>query len=206
MSIMVEDLVTHSISCSPRAGGNSDKAAQLFAQGFCTGLPAEVLHLRHYDIRPCTSCYRCEHDPKGWCFLENMDQSAAIFRLLLEAPALHFSAPVYFYHLPAHFKALIDRTQRFWLLRERGDATMLNLPARKAWITMVAGRKHGDRLFEGSLLTLRYFLKSFNISLQEPLLLTGLDDAEAMDRHPEAEERIVEYGRQAARSFAIVAA
>ncbi|ABB37586.1 NADPH-dependent FMN reductase [Oleidesulfovibrio alaskensis G20] len=201
MSLLSEPLTVHSISCSPRAGGNSDKAAELFADGFAAAGGADILHLRRYDIRPCTSCYRCEHDPDGWCFLEDMDQSACIFRLLQEAPALHFASPVYFYHVPAHFKALIDRTQRFWLLRERGDARMLQLPRRKAWVTMIAGRRRGEKLFEGSLLTLKYFLKSFNIDMQEPLLLTGLDDAEALERQPETLQQITAYGRQAAEAF-----
>ena len=146
-------------SCSPRANGNSDRLAALFARGFAeAGGNIEVTLMRQYEVRPCVSCYRCQHDPHGWCFLEGTDRSAPLFSMLFEAPALFFAAPVFFYHLPAMFKAFIDRGQSYWLRREAGDERLLSLPRRTAWVALVAGRKKGERIFDGSLLTLRYFL------------------------------------------------
>lgn len=191
-----------SISCSPRANGNSDKVAALLARGFAeAGGVIETVSMRQYEVRPCVSCYRCQHDPSGRCFLEDIDDSAALFSMLLEAPALLFAAPVFFYHLPAMFKGFIDRGQSYWLRREAGDERLLALPHRTAWVALVAGRKKGDRLFEGSLLTLRYFLAAFNVTLADPLLLTGCDRPDDIADDPLISARVLEYGAAAARSM-----
>ncbi len=187
-----------SITCSPRAGGNSDTAAKLFQRG-AAGDAARILHLRTLSILPCISCGHCQHAPDKPCTLDTKDQAAAIFRILQEAPALHFSVPIYFYHVPAQFKALIDRAQRFWLLHQRGHTQLSTLPERKAWVTCIAARTRGESLFHGTLLTLRYFLEPFRITLQPPLLLTGLEEANALERTPETAQRVIAYGAQAAR-------
>ncbi len=190
------------LSCSPRANGNSDKLAALFARGFAeAGGNIEVTLMRQYEVRPCVSCYRCQHDPNGWCFLEGTDRSAPLFSMLQEAPALFFAAPVFFYHLPAMFKAFIDRGQSYWLRREAGDPLLLSLPRRTAWVALVAGRKKGEHIFDGSLLTLRYFLAAFNITLAEPLLLAGYDGPDDIANDPATCARVLEYGGNAARAM-----
>lgn len=190
------------IACSPRAGGNSDTATALFARGFVeAGGRIDVTHLRQYEVAPCISCYHCERDPAGSCPLSATDQSAPLFDMLYTAPALFIAAPIYFYHLPAQFKAFIDRGQSHWVRRARGDADLTRLPARPAWITLLAGRKQGERLFEGSLITLRYFLRVFNFELAAPLTLLGCDGSDAVDTDAGLSEQVLRYGRDAARQI-----
>jgi hypothetical protein len=104
------------------------------------------------------------------------DRAEELFALLHDAPAIFLAAPIYFYALPAHFKALIDRSQRFWAAREQGPPSgriPLNIPVIAA---LTAGRKRGRRLFTGALLTISYFARTFNATLEKPLLLRGLDE------------------------------
>ncbi|MBU1001786.1 MAG: NAD(P)H-dependent oxidoreductase [Proteobacteria bacterium] len=187
------------ISASPRPGGNSDRAAALFARGAAqaSGGEVRVQHLRRYKVQPCTACYRCQHDPSGQCFLNGSDQSGALFQQLLSAPSLFLSAPIFFYHLPAGLKAWIDRGQSYWLRRREGDPVLLSLPLRPAWICLVAGRKQGEKLFEGSLLTLDYFLKIFNFELRDPLTLKGLEGAGDLAVHPGASNALLQLGAEA---------
>jgi hypothetical protein len=103
------------------------------------------------------------------------DQAEELFAPLLAAPVVLFAAPIYFYHLPAQFKGLIDRSQRYYALREKGDPRVAALPRRPAHVVLAAGRPTGEKLFEGSLLTLKYFLHSFNRSLDGTLLFRGKD-------------------------------
>lgn len=186
------------ISCSPRAGGNSDQAARLFIEGVeSAGGSASLILLRHYDVHHCVSCQGCEHDPSQSCFLEQKDQSSDLFGLLLKTPVLFFASPVYFYHVPSHFKAFIDRCQCFWMRYQSGDIEMLGLPQRKAYLAMMGARPKGEKLFEGSILTLKSFLQPFHFALQEPLLMYGLDGPQELKADEKACENLRAMGREA---------
>jgi multimeric flavodoxin WrbA len=186
--------------CSPRPHGNSDTATELFAEGLgAAGMAGITIPLRKFTILPCIGCGRCGRDPGGRCFQERDDESRALFRHLLEAPLAMFSSPIYFYHLPAQFKALIDRSQSFYNRKLAGDPALLNLPRRPAWVVLVAGRPRGERLFEGALLTMKYFLDVFNFRMEEPLLLRGMDGPRDLAEDEGASAVIRAAGERAAR-------
>lgn len=185
-------------SCSPRAGGNSDHSAECFSSGIRqAGGRCHVFYLRQFNVHPCMGCLRCSRDPHGDCFLTDMDQSGPLFQLLLSAPLLFLSAPIYFYHLPAQFKIWIDRSQSYYLRRERGDGALLNLPKRPAVINLVAGRRKGEKLFDGALLTLKYFLRTFNFEIQEHFAFKGVEASEDLQADREATDSLVAAGAMA---------
>ncbi|MDR2055815.1 MAG: NAD(P)H-dependent oxidoreductase [Desulfovibrio sp.] len=168
------------LQCSPRAGGVSDTVAEIFATGALQGgSPVHTVPLRQYDITPCTGCRACTRPPHA-CVLasagDKPDGAEELFALLHNAPAIFLAAPIYFYALPAHFKALIDRSQRFWAAREHGSPSG-RTPRKTPVITaLTAGRKRGRRLFAGAVLTIAYFVRAFDATLEKPLLLRGLDE------------------------------
>lgn len=179
MSTVPETLTEGSplvLACSPRKGGNSDTAAALLAEGLISaGASPLLVHLRDLDITPCRGCQACGRDPQHRCVLMEQDQSEELFRLIMAAPMLFFASPIFFYHLPAGFKGFIDRAQRFYEARLSGDPALAALAPKSAHMCMVSGRPRGEKLFEGSFLTMRYFLWPFNATLGEPLLLPGYD-------------------------------
>ncbi len=186
------------LACSARADGNSDLAASLFIQGLReAGSNARVLNVRDYPVSPCTACLLCEQGIHC-CPAGTHDKSERIFQELLTAPLLCFASPIYFYHLPGILKLLIDRGQFYYSLARNNDPLITSLPQRRAYAVLVAGRPTGERLFEGSLLTLRYFLEPFRIHLAEPLLLRGLDSPGALAEDAEARQMVLDYGRAAA--------
>ena len=185
-------------ACSPRAGGNSDLAAALTRDALkSVGAACELFTLRRFNIAPCVGCHICEQDQSGACFLTGRDQSVELFTPLLTADVVFLSAPIYYYHLPALLKSFIDRGQSYYIRKSRGDAVLTSLPRRKAWPLLVAGRPRGEKLFEGSLLTLRYFFSAFNFELGEPLLLRGVDELDDLRNNQEKRERIVAWTREA---------
>lgn len=212
---------TLGLACSPRAGGNSDAAAGAFFQGFsAAGGRMDLLHLRDQRVLPCVSCGACErfapaHAVRGneggaavsagqaarICPLTGQDDSAELFARLYTAQALFLALPIYFYHMPALLKGFVDRGQAFWMLKANRDATLNSLPPRPAWVVMVAGRPQGERLFEGALLTLKYFCGLFNFELQDPMLLPGFDTPQAIARTAPALEHITRYGGRAAATI-----
>ncbi len=156
---------------SPHANGVTDRLGKAAASANAT-----IIALRDYAIRPCCGC--------GFCQIEEYcrfaDAAASLLKLLARAESLIIAAPIYFYALPAHFKALIDRSQIFW---RHGRP---NWPCgKKAGIILAAGRPRGARLFAGSLLTLKYFLKPFAFRIEQTLLLRGLETVDNLTKQHE---------------------
>lgn len=163
------------LSLSPRAGGNSETAARLFAASLTR--PAPVHFLRDYEIRPCTGCGACADS--GRCVLADRDDAERLFSMLEAAPGVALCAPVYFYHLPAQAKAWVDRAQSRYAVPRKLPRAVSPLPA---WITLIAGRPRGEKLFAGILPTLRYFLEIFHFRIADTVLLRGLDGSSDLAR------------------------
>ncbi|MGE4297876.1 MAG: flavodoxin family protein [Desulfovibrionaceae bacterium] len=185
-------------ACSPRKGGNTDVAAALLAQGVQeAGGRADVVYLRDHAVAGCMACGHCERDPACGCALAATDQAESLFALLLATPCAIFASPIYFYSVPAHFKAFIDRAQRYYVLKRRPESTMACLPWRKAHVVLAAGRVRGDYLFDGALRTLRVFLDPFNLTLDAPLLLRGLDAHGELATDATRRDQLRAHGRAA---------
>ena len=178
------------VSLSPRAGGNSDQAADVFARSLSGGF--ERLRLCDHDVRPCTGCGGCSRD--GACVMGGEDAAEDLFARLDLASGLVLAAPVYFYHLPSQAKAWVDRAQSRYMARQRG----LSRPGsvRPAYIVLVAGRTRGENLFAGIMPTLRYFLDVLDFRIEGFAHLRGLEDPEDFLRDARAGESV----RQLARS------
>lgn len=198
--------------CGPRAGGNSDTAGLAFADGLAkAGITPRVLALRDHAVAPCRGCGACA-GPGHRCPLDRAgDGAATLFAALDAASVAAFAAPIYFYHVPALFKALIDRAQRRYEIRAAAAVALAAAPAtaappggrlspdRPAYPLLVAGRPQGERLFEGALLTLKYFLWPFGFVLGRPCLLRGMDAPGDLAGHAEALAGIGEAGEAAGR-------
>lgn len=190
------------LSLSPRAGGNSDAAALLFAAaaGQALGRAVPVLRPCAGEVPPCLSCGACEGGaPCPQDAEDGPDGPGAVFEAMARAPYVFLSAPIYFYHLPAQAKALVDRSQSWFVRALAGDPAVAGLPPRPASCCLVAGRRKGERLFDGALLTLKYFLKVFNLDLQAPLTLRGIDAPGDLEADAAAREALAALGRDAAR-------
>ncbi|MDR1126066.1 MAG: NAD(P)H-dependent oxidoreductase [Deltaproteobacteria bacterium] len=212
--------------CSPRAG-NSLTAAFAFAEARADGragksggkakatasvspsggIPGAIrpVMLHDYDMYPCRDCGRCAQagaafppdNPARLCPMATRDESAPLLAALLAAPWLAIFAPIYFYHLPARLKAMLDRCQLFYNAALQKRPFMLNLPKRRAYVVLAAARERGEQLFAGSLLSLKYALAPLNMELQDPLLLYGLEPKGDLAGRADLLERVRQYGRLA---------
>ncbi len=191
--------------CSPRKKGVSDSAAQLFAQGLgeC-GMPVRMLALRDYAVTACKGCGVCTPHPHQ-CMLADTDDAETLFTALATAKLLLIASPIYFYHLPAHFKALIDRSQRFWMQQQACGTEMSKYwQGQEAWHTghtrpalaiLTAGRSCGTQLFKGALLSLNYFLASLGATLYETRQLRGLETVEDLTARPAVTAGLYAWGK-----------
>lgn len=190
--------------CGPRAGGNSDTAGLTFADGLAgAGLSPRVVALRERVVAPCQGCQACA-GPGHRCPLNRAgDAAEALFDMIETSPVAAFAAPIYFYHLPALFKGFIDRVQRRYAARVAAMAAADGQAApapRPAYVLLVAGRPRGERLFEGSLLTLKYFLWPLGREIAGSCLLRGQDAPGDLAGDAASLERIGALARDAARA------
>lgn len=131
------------------------------------------------------------------CPLSRKDGSTPLLQSLALAPWALFVVPMYFCHMPAHLKAVIDRLQAFWVFRDAG------LPlgnSAKIWRSILIGaRTQGKTLFDGTQLSLRYAALSLDASLADPVLLYGLDKAGDLAQNGQALAAITAYAQAAAK-------
>jgi len=187
---------------SHRKGGNSDRAADLLAQGVReAGGEADIIFIREHRIIPCQACGFCDksvdlHGNKR-CVLGEKDEAWTLFKPLFTARTVLIASPIYFYHLPSMFKTWIDRSQQFWTAKATGEQWVADLQKRTAHAVFVAGRPKGEKLFEGARITLKYFLHNFNVTLADPLIFRGVDKHDDLGKQPDFETQIIELGHRA---------
>ena len=189
-------------ACSPRASGNTDLMVHNFVQGVrSTKGSVEVTCLRDYNVLPCMACHYCSEETNVNCLLAKRDDAETLFRQIEAAALVCVLSPIFFYHLPAHFKCLIDRAQHYWVRRRREFTNSSNRqtpPVRPGLVGLVAARTRGEKLFEGSMLTLKYFFDLFDIRVVDGCNLTGYDQPDDLARDGVACMRLYEMGVKAA--------
>ncbi len=152
---------------SPRRKGNSDYMLEVFLGTPTAQSHVETIIPSEMNLQFCRGCRFCEKT--GYCILQD-DMKNALEKLL-SADQIVLSTPVFFYGVPAPLKAFIDRTQVLWarryLLKEE-------FPPKEGFLLAV-GATQGERLFEGVLLTVRYFFDAFRCTLKGHLFMRGFD-------------------------------
>lgn len=185
------------LACSPRRSGNTDTAAELLADALSRspGMgPADMRRVAELAPGPCLACDACAATP-GNCV--QRDGALPLLRDMAAAPVACLISPIYFYHLPAQAKALMDRAQAFWHLppdRRPGAG-------RRLGVILLGARPRGDKLFSGALLSIRCMAEALGMGMAEPLLLYGLDGADALRGRPDMGKRVTEYGHALASAL-----
>lgn len=190
------------LMCSPHADGVSDRLAHCFADALAhTGCPVCRVPLRAHPVLPCTGCGGCARPPHA-CVLAPQDAAEWLFARFAEAPLVLVASPIFFYALPAGFKAWIDRGQRFWAAHaarpragEVPSPSFSHVAVKPVLAALAAGRPRGEELFSGALRTLRWFLAPLGAHLAENRVFRGLDRREDLDARPEVVEAVREWGR-----------
>ena len=179
---------------SPRIKGNTDLLLDEALRGAQSrGAEVEKLVVDKLNIAPCREYYRCLKD--GNCAIrDDMDD---IYPKLLDADRVIVASPIFFYGLTSQVKALIDRSQAIWA---RKYVLKQNLPdsGRKGAFIAV-GATRGEKLFDGSILTVKYFFKTIGVKYVDELLIPGVDKKGEIKEHPTALSDAFELGRRLAQ-------
>jgi multimeric flavodoxin WrbA len=179
---------------SPRRKGNTSTLLDQAVQGALeTGAQVEQIVLRDLNLSPCLEIYGCKGT--GRCVIQDDFQNIA--DQLLSCQGLMLASPIFFYTVSAHTKILMDRCQSLWVKKYWIDKSPYGQwePKRKG-LFISAGATQGKKLFDGTLLTLKYFFDVLDMELWKALLFRGLDFEEDVLSHPDYLREAHESGRE----------
>ena len=185
---------------SPRRKGNTALLLQEAVKG-ARGAGAEVeeVVLRDLKMSPCLEIYGCKHG--GRCAIN--DDFQRIYDSLLACQAVILASPIFFYSVSAHTKILMDRCQSLWVkkhwIENAPSAKGEGAPARKG-LFIAAGATRGKKLFDGALLTVRYYFEAIDCELWKSLLYRELDLEGDVLKHPQYLEEARQAGGDLARA------
>lgn len=99
------------INGSPRPAGNTSHLLNAFLSGAREHSAApEIYHSHKLNIEDCTGCLRCNVLKR--CSISGDDWGDLSTRIL-DSDVLVFASPIYFHHLPASLKKVLDRFRSF---------------------------------------------------------------------------------------------
>lgn len=179
---------------SPRRGGNTETLLDEALKGAeKEGAEVERLHITDFTITPCKECHGC--DQSGECVI--LDDMQKIYPKLLEAGIIILASPIFFYGITAWAKALVDRSQALWSRKYLLKDPSLGKEGktRKGFFISVGATK-GQRVFEGAILTAKYFFDVLNAEYSGELVFRGIDAKDDILKHPEVLQQAFETGRR----------
>ena len=182
---------------SPRREGNT---AALLRQAVAgareQGLGVTEIFLRDLKMSPCLEIYGCTRD--GECAIR--DDFQAVRDAILAADGIMLASPIFFYSVSAQVKILMDRFQSQWVKKHwiEGQPMGQSRATRKG-LFLSAGATRGRKLFDGALLSVKYFFDVLDTELWDYRLYRQLDFADDIQRHPEYLAEAFQTGAALAR-------
>ena len=180
---------------SPRIKGNTHLLLNEALKGAQDeGAEVDMILVDKLNIAPCREYYGCLR--YGNCVIrDDMDD---IYPKLLKADAIIVASPIFFYGVTSQVKALIDRCQAIWARKYILKQDLPNAGRNGAFISVGATR--GMKLFDGAILTVKYFFQAIDVKYIDELLVYGVDKRGEIEEHPTALSDALELGRRLAQN------
>jgi len=178
---------------SPRRKGNTATLLEKTIEGARdSGAEVEEIVLRDLKISPCIEIYGCMQ--AGECAIK--DDFQIVRDKILASQGLILASPVFFYAVSSHTKILMDRFQSLWVKKYWVDKTPRDQQTlKRKGLFISAGATKGKKLFDGMLLSVKYFFDVLDMDLWKTLLYRQLDFQEDVLKHPEYLEEAYTAGK-----------
>jgi multimeric flavodoxin WrbA len=188
------------IHASPRRQGNTSTLLdQAVAGARAQGALVEEVVLRDLKISPCLELYGCKQD--GRCIIK--DDFQRVCDLMLASQGMMLAAPIFFYALSAQAKILMDRCQSLWVKKYWIDKAPFGGGAKtRKGLFISVGATKGPKLFDGALLSVKYFFDVLDMELWKSLLYRGLDFQGDVLSQPQLLEEARQSGADLATTLA----
>lgn len=178
---------------SPRRKGNTTALLKRAVQGASdAGAQVEEIVLRDLKMSPCLEIYGCKKT--GRCLIN--DDFQKVYDQLAASDGLMLASPIFFYTVSAHTKILMDRCQSLWVKKYWLDKVPFGKQTfKRKGLFIAAGATKGKKLFDGTLLTVKYFFDVLDMELWNSLLYRGIDFEGDILKHPEYLSQAYETGK-----------
>ena len=179
---------------SPRRNGNTAALLRQSVRGAMdAGATVTEFVLRDLKISPCLEIYACKES--GRCAIK--DDFGMVRDRLLESSGIMLASPIFFYTVSAQIKLLMDRCQSLWVKKYWIDKIPFRQwTATRKGLFISAGATDGKKLFDGALMSVKYFFDVLDTELWQSLLYRGLDFEGDVDRFPQYLDESYQAGRQ----------
>ena len=177
---------------SPRRQGNTELLLDKALEGAKEeGAEVQKVLVSKLKISPCLEIYACLKD--GNCAIK--DDMQSLYKKLLEADHIIFASPIFFYGVTSQAKAVIDRCQALWVRRYVLGMGKEDKRVRKG-VFISVGATRGKKLFDGTVLTVKYFFDAVGVKYSGDLLVRGVDDKAQIKEHPATLEDAFRLGQE----------
>jgi multimeric flavodoxin WrbA len=180
---------------SPRRQSNTEILLDRALEGAGeAGAEVEKVLVSNLKISPCLEIYACRKD--GNCAIK--DDMQLLYEKLLEADHIIFASPIFFYGITSQAKAIIDRCQALWVRRHVLGMGKEDKRVRRG-VFISVGATRGEKLFDGAVLTVKYFFDAIGVKYSGDLLVRGIDNKGQINEHPAALEDAFRLGQELVR-------
>lgn len=172
---------------SPRRKGNTAFMLNAFlSKAKALGAKTRLVEVDRYNIVVCKEYTVCEK--KGFCPIKD-DMQSEIYGLLRQAEVVVAASPIFFYHMTAQLKGLVDRCQLFWARKYKLRLNDPGYQTRQGFFMGVAATK-GANLFTGSETTAKIFFDAIGAGYGGSLNFRGIEHARDLEKQPAAIDQI----------------
>jgi multimeric flavodoxin WrbA len=180
---------------SPRMQGNTELLLDKAMEGAVEArAEVEKVLVSKLKISPCLEIYACRKD--GNCAIR--DDMQSLYKKLLEADHIIFASPIFFYGITSQAKAIVDRCQALWIRRYVLDMGGEDERERRG-VFISVGATRGKKLFDGAVLTVKYFFDAVGVKYSGDLLVRGIDNKGQIEENPAALENAFRLGQELVR-------
>jgi multimeric flavodoxin WrbA len=181
---------------SPRRDGNSAALLKQAVEGARqAGANVEEVFLRDYKISPCLEIYNCIKT--GECAIR--DDFPEILAKLEASQGIMLASPIFFYTVSAHTKIFMDRCQSLWVRKYWIENQVFGeAPEIRKGLFISVGATGGKKLFDGAILTVKYFFDVLSAGLWKSVLCRDVDRKGEIDRREDYLAEAFEAGRDLA--------
>ena len=181
---------------SPRIGGNTAILLDYFLKGIMENtrysedtVMIDSLLIKDKNISPCRECGNCSKT--GECIIS--DDMQEIYRLLIEADFIAVASPVFFTSVSAYLKAVIDRCQRFWVLKYEHNKKIIK--KNRGGIFISTSGSGSKDMFNCSIKVIRSFFDVLFVDYLKDFTFNSMDKKGDILNNEKAISALFEFGK-----------
>jgi len=179
---------------SPRKNGNSDLLLERFLEGIGKRkddfeLQIKEIFASKVKVSPCRECNSCSIT--GECIVQ--DEMQEIFEHLIDCDFLVVSSPIFFTTVSGYLKAIIDRCQRFWVLKYEHEKKIIK-KARKGILISTSGSPKKD-IFDCTKKVIRAFFDVLYIDYLKDYTFNSVDKKGDILKDKNSLEELYDFGQ-----------